>query len=107
VKLALLFLASFPALAQTLTPAEPPTDWKGYGVWLLIAVVVVGIIFFVKHHPTSVASALALLHKQADTHAQAIAAIQPPPAAAGSQPPPTESASAAPPIHKPDPWDKP
>ena len=58
-----------PALAQTLTPAETPTNWQGYGIWLLIALVIVGIILFVKHNPTTVASWRASFEKLTHAHA--------------------------------------
>lgn len=92
-------LWSVTALAQTLTPAEPPTDWKGYGVWLLITLVVVLIVLLIKHNPISVASLrtsienLTHSHKTltekhaelVETHAEAVATI---PKALAATPPP-------------------
>lgn len=69
MKPAILFLFASTALAETLTPAEPPFDWIGLGGWILAAVVIVLIVIIVQHNPATVASMKASLERLTHAHA--------------------------------------
>jgi len=64
--IALLFFSAS-AFAETLTEAVPPTDWRGIIIVAVIGLLVGAAVWFIHHHPGSVASLTGLLHKQHDT----------------------------------------